>query len=55
MDLLKLAREAVRKDLMDLEFFIKRPDGVIKLFDPDYFFIGKVDKAIQTMKKQLEQ
>ena len=45
LDLLKIAKQALLKGYMDYEFFIKQPDGVIKLFDPDYFYIGYRQKS----------
>ena len=44
-DLLRIALEAVEKDFMDNDFYIKKPDELIKLFSPDYGFIDKVDKS----------
>ena len=53
MDLLRIAKEAFLKDFMSSDFFIKNPDGLIKLFSPDYFFIGKVDKSHPNHEKAI--
>ena len=53
MDLFKIAREAVRKDFIDLDFFIRQPDGLVKLFSPDYYYIGYRSKSSKNVDKAI--
>ena len=53
IDLLKIAKEAVKKDYMDLDFFIKQPDGLVKLFSQDYFYIGYKNKSSKNVDKAI--